>query len=705
MGDSGMVEWPGYDDIVAAVTAGNVTLALELLSHELAGELPPDRAYTMCLLRGRLLTAIGEVAEAFPAFADALSSAGSAREEAAALLARAEAAETIGDVELARADATSALPNLADSLDQLSAQQLLARIERDFGDLAKAISLLEEIRFQADLLDVPPDRMTEITLDLAMALRLGGQTRRSIELLESLVEDAEPALAARFLIQIGTTYGFERDFDAALDAYARALPLLENSVDRATVRYNRAVVLRDSGDRVAARDEIGRALVENAGQDARVELDALMLAGIIAHEQDDLPAAIEFLREATELAPDDERHGQVRLSIGTALAGTGLFGPAIEEFSAAIVLCEHPDDLARAYQYRGRARLELGLFDAALGDFRDAIAQTSDLDEQARGELTIADVLLKRNERDEARDTLDRAVSLATEPETVREVLMQRGAARASMGDLDGALVDLERAADMAVRAGEIEQHSEILLDLGTIRTAMSDGSSARQILQDVAAEAVSGPVAYRALMQLAQLSVVDNEPLSALQMFERAATAAEDDRDARAAAFLARATAGLRWGRYGDAREDLTRMMTLQPSVALAEQAMLLMNTVRQQIEHLDTLRGEFTSMIAAADAPSYRARPTMERGLMALEAGDYTAAMADLTRATSLFRPLAEKAVAHAQLARAHAWLGECVDALAHLADAVTFDPSRSWIPQVQGDPHWSACRDHSDFPADLL
>ena len=679
--------------------------ALDLIAAELHPSLPTQRAFTLHLLKGRLLVAIGDVAAAFPAFADALAFAEQPQHAAVALLARAETAELAGDIELARDDAQLALADLADPLDQLSAHQLLARIERDYGDLALAISGLEELRFQADRLDAADERMAEITLDLAMALRLGGQTRRSIELLEGLVEDAEPALAARFLIQIGTTYGFEREFSAALDAYARALPLLESAVDRATVRYNRAVVLRDARDLPAAHDEIGRALVENAGQDARVELDALLLAGIIAQEQGDLPAAIDFLREAVELAPDDERQGQVRLSIGTAMASTGLFGPAIEELSAAIALCTHPDDLARAYQYRGRARLELGLREAALSDFSNAVEHTLGPDERARGELTIADVLLKLGERQAASAALDSARALATDPDTVREVCLQRGATRAALGDLDGALIDLQLAATLAADAGDADQHARILVDLATIRAATSEDDSARESLEQAAAEAVSGPVAHQALMRLAQLHVADNQPLAALNAFERAATAAEDDREGRAAAFVARASAALRWGRYGDAQRDLTRAMTLQPSDAVAEQAMFLMRGVQQQLENLRRMHAEFTTLIAAQDAPSYRARPTMERGQLALALGDYDAALADLTRATTLFRLQPERALAHAHLARAHAWLGQCNEASAHLRDAERLDPERTWLPSIAGDPHWNVCRSAPDFPANLV
>ena len=64
---------------------------------------------------------------------------------------------------------------------------------------------------------------------------------------------------------------------------------------------------------------------------------------------------------------------------------------------------------------------------------------------------------------------------------------------------------------------GDADLHARILLDLGTIRSAMSEQPSARLSLADAASQAVSGPVAHLALMQLAQIYVSDNEPLAAL--------------------------------------------------------------------------------------------------------------------------------------------------------------------------------------------
>jgi tetratricopeptide (TPR) repeat protein len=239
------------------------------------------------------------------------------------------------------------------------------------------------------------------------------------------------------------------------------------------------------------------------------------------------------------------------------------------------------------------------------------------------------------------------------------------------------------------------------MLDLGRIRGALSDRGSATEALERAAREAGSGPVAHDALMQLAWTYVENDEPLTALATYERAAAAAEDDRDARAAAFHARATAAVRWGRFGDAQRDLTRVMTLQPRSQFVEQATMLMRTVEHHIEHLKLMREQYTTMIAGADAPDYRARPTLERGKVALAIGDEDAALIDLTRATTLFRLRPEKALAHAQLALAHAWRGECDEAAEHLIEADRLDPARSWLPAVTDDPHWSACRGTPGFP----
>ncbi len=239
------------------------------------------------------------------------------------------------------------------------------------------------------------------------------------------------------MIQIGTSYGFTGDYDAALDAWDEALPLLDDGDDRAVVRYNRAVALRGMGRLDEARDDLQRGLVDNAGVNPRTEFDLLLLLGIVERERADSQRSLDALGQAAAVMPDGDPHGRARLEIGTTLATAGLVGLAIEEFAAAAQLCADADDRARSWRSRGAARQELGLVEPALEDYGRAVEETTDPDERARGQLTRAAILATLDRRREALAALEDAALSARDPEVARQVIVQRGALRAATGDLD----------------------------------------------------------------------------------------------------------------------------------------------------------------------------------------------------------------------------------------------------------------------------
>ncbi|MDQ3547211.1 MAG: tetratricopeptide repeat protein [Chloroflexota bacterium] len=682
--------------IVVALDLGDIDGALALIDAAVASA-PPFERSTFLLLRGRLLLALGDPAQASEAFTDALTGVDDLDQQGEALLARAEAAEVFGDIASARADLDRARDIFENEVRRAGAEHVLGRIERDHGDLDLAIELLRDAHAVLDLVDDTPagrEQFVEVTLDLAMALRLTGDAGQALDLLLGLPDDLSSPLRARVLLQLGTTYGFAGDPARALAAYDQALALLSHPLERAATRYNRAVVLREAGRLSEAFDDLQQSLAENDDTDPAIAFDALLLAGIIARERDDLQASLDALRAATELVPDGERHGRARLELGTTLAATGLYGLAIEELSVALALCTEGADRARALRLRGLSRREMGQHGAALADIEAALVLTADPDEHARATMAASALLASLGNRREALDRSGTLLLNADDDEGRLHLLVQRGALRSELGDLDGATSDLEAAAELAQRTGDSDLRTSILADLGAIYLATGQSALARQALREAAALGVSGEAAFLALMNLGNQLLSEGAVFEALDAWEQAAAAAEDDRDARAHAFVTRANALLRYAEYAPAEADFTRALTLSPSAQITDQATIGLQTVQGELEAFASYREQLTRMIAALDSPVYRASPTFDRALLALTTGNYDDALIDATRATNLYRLKRECAKAHALLALVHTAKGDCDEALAALADADRLDPERGWHVLLAEDWRWQRC-----------
>ncbi len=253
--------------IVAALDAGDVDGALALIDAAINAAGPYERSGFL-LLRGRLLLALGDPVQALASLTLAVTGTDEPDQQAEALLARAEAAEFSGDIDAARLDLLTARDLFENLNRRAAAEHLLGRIERDHGDLAEAIELLRDahvvlVRFG----DTPGDQeqLVDVTLDLAMALRQTGEVQQALDLLLGLPQEVPSPLRARVLVQIGTTYGFAGDQGQALMAYDQALALLTHPLERAAARYNRAVVLRETGRLAEASAELERSLADNGG--------------------------------------------------------------------------------------------------------------------------------------------------------------------------------------------------------------------------------------------------------------------------------------------------------------------------------------------------------------------------------------------------------------------------------------------------------
>ena len=682
--------------IVAALDAGDIDGALELIDAAANAADPFERSGFL-LLRGRLLLALGDAAQASTTFTDAFSGTDDPDQQAEALVARAEAFEADGDIDAARLDLQAARDLFEDLHRRAVAEHMLGRIERDSGDLAEAIELLSDAYAVLVLFDDSPngqEQLVEVTLDLAMALRLTGDIQQALDLLQDLPDDLPPSLRARVLLQRGTTHGFAADPARALAAYDEALALLSHPLERAAARYNRAVVLREMGRLTEASAELERSLADNDGSDPAIAFDALLLAGIVARERDDLQGSLDALRPATELFPEGERHGRARLELGTTLAATGLYGLAIDELSVALALCSERPDRARALRLRGLSRREMGQHGAALADIEAALELTDDPDEHARSTMAASTLLASLGNRREALDRAETLLLNEDDDEGRLHLLVQRGSLRSELGHLDGAIEDLEAASKLAERTGDSDLRTSILADLGAIYLATGQSVLARQALREAASLGVSGEAAFLALMNLGNQLLSEGSVFDALEAWEQAAAAAEDDRDARARAFVTRANALLRYAEYAPAEADFTRALMLNPNQQITDQATVGLQTVQGELEAFASFREQLTRTIAAMDAPSYRATPTFERALLELTVGNYGAALLDATRAATLFRLKHERARALALLALIETAQGNCAAALASLADADKLDPDRRWHVDLAEDWRWQRC-----------
>jgi len=682
--------------IVAALDQGDIDGALALIDDAASNSAGDERAGYL-LLRGQLLLALGDPAVAVVAFGNALASSDSADQKADTLVMRAEAHEALGEIDASRTDLHAAIDRYADEYKRAAARQVLGRIERDHGDLAAAIDLLTDAHAAlaqsagtGDTLEVS----SEAALDLAMALRLAGRSDEALDLLNGLPDDLPDPLRARVLQQIGTTWGFAGNPDRAMAAYDAALPLLAHPVERAAAHYNRAVVLRETGDLAAASDALHQSLAENGGADPAIAFDALLLSGIIARERDDLQGSIDALRAATEIVADGEPHGRARLELGTTLAATGLYGLAIDEFSAALALTTERADRARALRLRGLSRREMGQHATALADIEASIDLTDDPDEHARATMAVAALLAALGNRREALDRADTLQFNDADDSGRLQLLVQRGALRSELGDLDGAIADLAASAELAGMVGDDDLRTSVLADLGAIYLATGQQERADEALRSAAVLGVSGEAPFLALMNLASHLLSHGAVFAALDAWEQAAAAAEDDRDARARAFVARANAFLRYTEYVPAETDFTRALMLNPNQQITDQATIGIQTVQAELAAFAGHREQLTQTIAAMDAASYRAAPTLERALLELTIGNYGAALLDASRAANLSRLTHEQARAHALLALIQTAQGDCAAALASLSEADTLDPDRRWHADFAEDWRWSRC-----------
>ena len=424
---------------------------------------------------------------------------------------------------------------------------------------------------------------------------------------------------------------------AAAEAAQRALRLAapDHEALLAEAWYNRAQMARDPADRLSALDHVLD--LNPAWPEAHYERAMLRLrTGDAAGACDDLDAAA--------VALDDPRlwllRGQARRQVGD-LAG------AADDFGRAV---ERDPSLATAWTGRGLCRRALGDLTGALADFDVALQL-----EVASASLYINRGLTHKAmahelPSDEARSFLEAArddydAALALEPGSA-VALNNRGVVRLQLGDVPGAIGDLDAALERNPTY-ESARRNRAAAEQALRSAAAAEHRAAAETQVSLALALASGGLFEDALSALAEALTLDPESAPAYHARARL-RAASGDRDGALA--------------------DFARTLELEPASALAYADRAELHLVSG---HLDMAARDFSRAIRAAPD---NAHFQMRRGLVRSEAGDYARAIEDFSGAIDRGGRLG---AAYYHRGLAHAALREFDAAIADYNAALAFEP----------------------------
>jgi tetratricopeptide (TPR) repeat protein len=261
------------------------------------------------------------------------------------------------------------------------AHQAAGVVLRDFGDIGEAIEEFKAARrFARKAGD--PDRESDISASLGLALVLAGQPRRGLSVLDSLVErSGRGVFAGRILIRrVGALLVLGRNAEALRDAQA-AVGLLSDTGDlvwEARALHYRAAVYLAMGDIERADRDYARveALWLECGQRADYAF-ARLERGLAAHIRGDLPAALAYLDHAQALLDGlDIFLADLFVNKCTVLLAAGLAQDALREVNAAVARIEqdHGSATRRAELLHSSAVAAAATSDFSLAQDRSAEA-------------------------------------------------------------------------------------------------------------------------------------------------------------------------------------------------------------------------------------------------------------------------------------------------------------------------------------------
>ena len=226
------------------------------------------------------------------------------------------------------------------------AHQAVGVVFREYGDIGEAIGEFKAaLRFAHKARD--PDRESDVSASLGMALVLAGQPRRGLSVLDSLVErSGRGVFAGRILIRrVGAFLVLGRNAEALRDAQA-AVGLLSdtgNLVWEARALHWRAAVYLAMGDIERADRDYARVEVlwVECGQQTEYAY-VRQERGLAAHIRGDLPAALAYLDHAQALFDQlGIFWAELFVNKCTVLLAAGLTRDALSEVNAAVARIEH----------------------------------------------------------------------------------------------------------------------------------------------------------------------------------------------------------------------------------------------------------------------------------------------------------------------------------------------------------------------------
>lgn len=357
----------------------------------------------------------------------------------------------------------------------------------------------------------------------------------------------------------------------------------------------------------------------------------------------DAAGALEDLNAAA-VSMDDPRlwllRGQARRQSGDPTGAAGDFGQAIERNPA----------LAPAWVGRGLCRRATGDLNGALEDFDMALRLGPASASLFINRGLTHKALAQDRPSNEARPFLEAAradydAALQLEPGSA-VALNNRGVVRLQLGDVPGAIGDLDAA---------LERDP-------AYESARRNRAAAEQALRSAAAAENRAAAETRVSLALglASSGMFDNA-------LETLAEALELDPNS-AAAYHTRARLRAAQGDHEGALEDFARTLELEPESALAyadRGELYLANG------ELDKAARDFSRAIRNAPENGHF---QLRRGLVRSEAGDYARAIEDFTGAIDRGAPLG---IAYYHRGLAFAALGEFDAAIADYNSALVFDP----------------------------
>jgi len=333
--------------------------------------------------------------------------------------------------------------------------------------------------------------------------------------------------AARMALELARNHVLLGETDVGVGWWLRAGRLLEDEgecAERGLWLWMQSRTLMESGD-LEGGESLAKDVVEIGRRtgDRDVEAFGLHDRGHYRLVAGDLPAALEFLGEATALA--------VGGSLTPATAGTVLCGMiwacrnlgdwrrAAQWTDASVRYC----DRETAYFYPGLCRVHRAEVVRVRGGYdeaeRDILAACDQLLAHNRSSAgwayqELGEVHLRRGDLERAGDAFRRASELGVEPQPGLARLLQ------ARGDVTGALRSLERTIAEARGLTDVENRPYLLPALVSVALEAGDVAVARRALSELAA---LGPIiastAHQAALEGArgELALFEGRPADAV--------------------------------------------------------------------------------------------------------------------------------------------------------------------------------------------